>query len=56
MITKTDIEKLAKLSRLKLTEVEKDKYAKDMDNILAYIGQLEPNYGRENAKWRARSR
>ena len=40
MITKTDIEKLAKLSRLKLTEAEKEKYAKDMDNILAYIAQI----------------
>ncbi len=40
MITKTDIEKLAKLSRLKLTDAEKEKYAKDMDNILAYIAQI----------------
>ena len=37
MITKADIEKLAKLSRLKLTEQEKEKYATDMENILAYI-------------------
>ncbi len=40
MITKADIEKLAKLSRLKLTLAEKEKYAKDMDNILAYIAQI----------------
>ncbi len=41
MITKADIEKLAKLSRLKLTEAEKEKYAKDMDNILSYIAQID---------------
>ncbi len=40
MITKTDIEKLAKLSRLKLTEAEKEKYLKDMESILAYVGQI----------------
>lgn len=40
MITKADIEKLAKLSRLKLTEEEKEKYLKDMENILAYVGQI----------------
>ena len=41
MITKADIEKLAKLSRLKLTEAEKEKYAKDMENILAYVKQID---------------
>lgn len=40
MITKADIEKLAKLSRLKLTESEKEKYLKDMESILAYVGQI----------------
>jgi len=41
VITKADIEKLAKLSRLKLTEDEKEKYAKDMENILAYVKQID---------------
>ena len=41
MITKTDIEKLAKLSRLKLTEAEKEKYQKDMESILAYVGVID---------------
>jgi aspartyl-tRNA(Asn)/glutamyl-tRNA(Gln) amidotransferase subunit C len=40
VITKSDIEKLAKLSRLKLTEAEREKYAKDMESILAYIGVI----------------
>ncbi len=40
MITKADIEKLAKLSRLKLSDAEKEKYAKDMESILAYVGQI----------------
>ena len=41
MITTEDIEKLAKLSRLKLTDAEKSKYAKDMENILAYVKQID---------------
>jgi aspartyl/glutamyl-tRNA(Asn/Gln) amidotransferase C subunit len=41
VITKTDIEKLAKLSRLKLTEAEKEKYQKDMESILAYVGVID---------------
>lgn len=40
MITRQDIEKLAKLSRLKLSDVEKEKYLKDMESILAYVGQI----------------
>jgi aspartyl-tRNA(Asn)/glutamyl-tRNA(Gln) amidotransferase subunit C len=40
MITKTDIEKLSKLSRLTLTEAEKEKYLKDMESILDYIGVI----------------
>ena len=41
MISIEDIEKLAKLSRLKLSSEEKEKYRKDMENILAYIGQID---------------
>jgi len=41
MISIEDIEKLAKLSRLKLSSEEKEKYRKDMDSILAYIGQID---------------
>jgi len=40
MITKADIEKLAKLSRLKLTEAEKETYLRDMESILAYVAVI----------------
>jgi aspartyl-tRNA(Asn)/glutamyl-tRNA(Gln) amidotransferase subunit C len=40
MITKADIEKLAKLSRLKLSDAEKEAYLKDMESILDYVGQI----------------
>ncbi len=35
-----DIEKLAKLARIELTEQEKQKYLKDMGSILAYVDQI----------------
>lgn len=40
MITVEDIEKLAALSRLKLSEEEKAGLTKDMGAILAYVDQL----------------
>ena len=41
MIDKKDIEKLASLSRMKLTEEEKDRFAKEIDAILAYVKQIQ---------------
>ncbi len=35
-----DIEKLAKLARIELTEKEKEKYLKDISAILAYVDQI----------------
>jgi aspartyl-tRNA(Asn)/glutamyl-tRNA(Gln) amidotransferase subunit C len=35
-----DIEKLAKLARIELTEEEKAKYLKDISAILGYVDQL----------------
>jgi len=35
-----DIEKLAKLARIELTEQEKQKYLKDIGSILAYVDQI----------------
>ena len=40
-ITTQDIEKLASLSRLKLTEEEKAKYAKEIGDILKYVDQIQ---------------
>ncbi len=41
MITLKEIEKLATLSRLTLTEDEKQSFQKDIGSILDYVGQLE---------------
>ncbi len=40
-ITKEEIQKLASLSRLKLTEEEKEQYAKDLSGILKYVDQIQ---------------
>ncbi|MES2216749.1 MAG: Asp-tRNA(Asn)/Glu-tRNA(Gln) amidotransferase subunit GatC [Patescibacteria group bacterium] len=40
MITSQEIENLAKLSRIKLTEVDKASFVKEFDSILGYIDQL----------------
>jgi aspartyl-tRNA(Asn)/glutamyl-tRNA(Gln) amidotransferase subunit C len=40
MITLQDIEKLATLSRLSLTDAEKEKYRGEIDSILGYIDIL----------------
>ena len=36
-----DIEKLAELSKIELSEIEKDTLLKDLDGILAYVKQIE---------------
>jgi aspartyl-tRNA(Asn)/glutamyl-tRNA(Gln) amidotransferase subunit C len=41
MITLKEIEKLATLSRLSLTEDEKQGFQKDISSILDYVSQLE---------------
>ena len=40
MISKSDIEGLAKLARLDLSDAEKDSLGKDVSNILEYVGQV----------------
>jgi aspartyl-tRNA(Asn)/glutamyl-tRNA(Gln) amidotransferase subunit C len=40
MITPQDIENLAKLSRLAVTEEEKAELAKDLESILGYVSEL----------------
>ena len=40
-ITKEGIQKLASLSRLKLTEEETEQYAKDLSGILKYVDQIQ---------------
>ncbi len=40
MIAVEEVRKLAKLARIKLTEVEENSLAKDMGNILEYVAQI----------------
>jgi len=40
MISKKDIENLADLARIKLSDGEKESLAKDVDSILAYVDQI----------------
>lgn len=40
MISKSDIEGLAKLARLKLSDSEKESLQMDVSNILEYVGQV----------------
>ena len=37
MLTKTEVEKIAELARLKLEEKEKEKFAEDLSSIIGYI-------------------
>ncbi len=39
-ITQADIQKLASLSRMKLTEEEQTQFAKEIDSILGYVEQI----------------
>lgn len=39
-ITKKDVEHVAKLARLRLSEKEKEKFAKQLDQILKYVDKL----------------
>lgn len=40
MITKEEIQKLADLSRISLSDAEKESLRKDIDGILEYVGQI----------------
>lgn len=40
MISKEDIQKLAELSRIKLTDAEMESLQKDISGILEYVGQV----------------
>lgn len=41
MITKKDIQNLANLSRITLSEEESDSFSKDLTDLLNYVGQLD---------------
>lgn len=46
MIDRETVDKLAALSRIELSEEEKDKIAKDLESILGYVAELKnaPKY------------
>lgn len=57
MVTENDIKKLAGLSRLELTDKEQDSFAKEIEAILGYVGnintltssgEIKPNYDTQN--------
>lgn len=41
MITKKDIQNLANLSRITLSEEQSDSFSKDLTDLLNYVGQLD---------------
>lgn len=41
MISRDDVKKLANLARIKLTEKEEEKFAKEIDGIVGYIDQIQ---------------
>jgi aspartyl-tRNA(Asn)/glutamyl-tRNA(Gln) amidotransferase subunit C len=41
MISKDDVRKLANLARIKLSPEEEEKFAKDMEDILGYVNQIQ---------------
>lgn len=41
MATKEDVQKLATLARIKIGDAELEKFTREFDAILAYVGQLE---------------
>ena len=40
MLTTTEVEKIAELSRLGLSKAEKEKFAEDLSSILGYVQKL----------------
>ncbi|MCC2630579.1 MAG: glutamyl-tRNA(Gln) and/or aspartyl-tRNA(Asn) amidotransferase subunit [Candidatus Paceibacter sp.] len=50
MISKDDVKKLANLARIKLTSEEEEKFAKDMENILGYVTQIQNVSGTVDAR------
>ncbi len=50
MISKEDIEKLAKLGRIELKDDEKETLAKEIGGILSYIDQITKTAGKESVR------
>jgi aspartyl-tRNA(Asn)/glutamyl-tRNA(Gln) amidotransferase subunit C len=52
MISRDDVRKLAVLARIKLSEGEEDKLAKDMRSILGYVEQIQKVSGDADTRGR----
>ena len=50
MIEKKDIEHLANLARIEITDSEKESLAKDAENILGFVGQIQSVSSSEEKK------
>lgn len=50
MIKKGDVEKLAKLSRIKLTDTEVEKFESEFQSILSYVDQIKEIAGDKEEK------
>mgnify|MGYP001579779918 CR=1 FL=1 len=51
MITKEEIQKLADLARISLTEDEKESLRKDIDGMLDYVGQIKKAKVEDKKVW-----
>ncbi len=50
MISREDIKKLANLARIKLSEEEEGRFAKEIESILGYVAQIQKVSGKEDVK------
>ncbi len=41
MISNTDVEKLAKLARISITDEEKSQFGKEIESILGYVSEIQ---------------
>jgi aspartyl-tRNA(Asn)/glutamyl-tRNA(Gln) amidotransferase subunit C len=49
MITDDEVKKLASLSRLELTDKEKDAFPKEIESILGYVGHIDSLTATQNS-------
>lgn len=50
MISRNDIQKLAALARMKLTDQEEEKFTKEIDSILGYVATIQNVSGTAEAE------
>jgi aspartyl-tRNA(Asn)/glutamyl-tRNA(Gln) amidotransferase subunit C len=50
MLTRADVEKLAQLSRLQLSEGEKERFGAEIESILSYVSEIQSIAAQEPTK------